>query len=159
MNPTLSPEALLLDLTEIPEEKLEVFARQKFRELCIDSNGRGMHQCHDGEAVVIWESRFEHAFFKPENWKDTSQKQVLDRSRIQRTAWIVPLIGGEFQNSECWLINERGRLKRMYTIRGTGYVVWLEFKYEGLWTFSTGYVANTGYIYKQTRGQKRIWKK
>ena len=153
------PDEHLLDITDIKEGDLEEFARAIFRELFIEANGRGEHLTHDNEVVVFWETRFDHAFYKPKDWRETSEKQVVDDKRVERMPWILPLIGGEIANSECWRVNSKGRVKRMYVLRAKGYVVWLESRGEGQWTFSTGYVANTGYIYNQTRGQKRIWKK
>lgn len=153
----LFPDDLLLDLSQIAEMDREEFSRQKYRELFIDAIGKGVHTCHDGEPVIFYESRFHHCCFTGRS-RDTSAKEILDLRRVERLPWILPLIGGDMVNSECWLIDEN-RLKRMYAIPGKGYIAWLEMNKDGEWFFSSAYVANTGYIYKQTRGHKRTWKK
>ncbi len=151
---------LLLDLSNIPENELENFARAKYREIYVTSGNRGVMNCHDGDEVIFWESRFDHAFYTPKNWRETSVKQVLDKRRIERMAWIRPLICGDVPNSACWIINEN-LVKRMYAVASKGYLVWLELKRDGSWQFSSAYayVADISYIYKQTRGQSQIWKK
>lgn len=155
----LLPDELLLNLSQIHEDDLEEFALQNYRKYLIDANGRGDHKCHDGEAVIIWETRAAHALYTPKNHKETFEKQKIDKRRVERLPWLLPLIAGEMPNSECWSITEHGRTKRLYVVRGKNYVVWLEPKDVGVWTFSTAYVANASNIYGQTRKQKRIWTK
>lgn len=154
----LNIDDLLVDLSEVPESDLEVFARNLYGELYINSGNYGLHKCHDGEDVKFWASRFDHAFFAPKNWHLTTQKQILDKRRVERMKWIGELICGNVPNSACWLV-EQSLIKRLYTIAPKGYMVWLELHREGFWTFSTSYTADTATVHRTTRGNKRIWKK
>src|SRR5258707_15231707 len=109
--PIILPDQLLLDLSQIHDDDLEEFALQKYRELFIDANGRGQHECHDGETVIFWETRCFHALHTPKEWRQTAEKQILDTSRLARLPWVLPLIKGDMPNSECWLIKCAGRNK------------------------------------------------
>jgi len=157
--PILSPDELLLDITDIHENDLEEFARQKYRELFIQSNGRGEHTLHDGEKVIFWETRFEHALYDAKEWQHSAVKDVLDKRRLERLAWVLPLLSGNMPTSECWMVTQGGRTKRFYVMPAKGFVVWLEPKSNGTWTFSTGYDVSPAYIYQRTRGGRRLWKK
>jgi hypothetical protein len=149
---------LLVDLSSVDESQLEDYARNLYRELYITSGKYGIHKCHDGQEVKFWDNRFDHAFFTPKNWHYTTEKQVLDKRRVERLRWIGALISGDVPNSACWLVTQN-LVKRLYTIAPKGYLVWLELHREGFWTFSTSYTADSGEIHRKTRGQKRIWKK
>lgn len=158
MTDMINLDELLIDLSKIPEENLEEFARNLYHELYITKGNQGILDCHDGEEVKFWDTRFDHAFFTPKNFHLTTEKQIIDKRRVERMKWIGALIKGEVPNSQCWLITE-GRTKRMYITAAKGFIVWLEPKSAGLWTFSTAYTADAAYIFRQTRGQKLIWKK
>lgn len=158
MTQPFSLDDLLIDLSDVPEDELEHFARNLYRETYITSGNYGLFKCHDGETVKFWDSRFDHAFYTPKNWQYTTEKQVLDKRRVERLKWIGALICGAAPNSACWLI-EQNLTKRLYTVVPKGYLVWLELHREGFWTFSTAYTTDAGYIHRTTRGQKRIWKK
>lgn len=134
MNDHFNLDNLLIDLSNVAEENLEEYARNLYREFYITSGNYGIHKCHDGEEVKFWNTRFDHAFFTPKNWQYTTNKQILDKRRIERLRWIGALICGDVPNSACWLVNQN-LIKRLYTIAPKGYLVWLELHREGFGRF------------------------
>ena len=150
-------DRLLVDLSNKDDLEIEELARKLYRDIYITSRGYGIHKTHDGEEVKFWESRFGHAFYKPKDWQTSGVKAVVDRPRIERLKWIGEVIKGTVPNSACWLLRQN-LTKRLYTVVPKGYVVWLEYTGENLWTFSSGYVTTPQQIHKYTRGEKLIWK-
>lgn len=148
---------LLLNFSDLTEQQIEYQSRKAYRETYITSGNFGLHKTHDGDNVKFWESRFEHAFYRPKNFHVSNVKAVLDKPRVERIMWIKEVIGGKIPNSACWLLKQN-LIKRLYTVVPKGYVVWLEYKGEREWTFSTAYVTTPQQIHKYTRGERLIWK-
>jgi hypothetical protein len=70
------------------------------------------------------------------------------------------MIAGNVADSECWHIpQEDGSTQRLYASFTKGYVVWLEPRDNGGWTFSTAYNVEREKIrvYVKIRGTKKIW--
>ncbi len=154
----LNLDNLLLDISSVSDVDLDDFARKNYFEMFVKSGACGTLKCHDNQDVLFWKNQFDHAFYTPKKWEETTIKQIVDKRRVQRMTWIQPLIKGEVPNSQCWHI-QQNLLKRMYCVASKGYMLWLEPNGEDCWRFSTAYTAETSYIYKQTRGGKMIWKK
>jgi hypothetical protein len=134
-----------LDLLEI-----EAFGVERYADLFLTSEVSGVHLLHDGQKVTFSVDRFDHAFY------ETPMKNVIDKSRVARIHWILPLIQGKVVNSQFWLVNVGGKRKRLYVCYGLNYVVWLERSGNApeSWIFSSAYVAERKYIREyQSNGQ------
>jgi hypothetical protein len=148
---------LLLDISGLNDQEIESRARKLYRELYITSGNFGVHKTHDGEDVTFWDSRFKHVTCTSKDFRFSDEKACLDKPRIERIAWVGEVISGKVPNSACWLLKQN-LVKRLYTVVPRGYVVWLEYKGEKKWMFSTAYVTTPQQIHKYTRGEKLIWK-
>lgn len=157
MTEKLNLNDLLIDISQVADENLEEFAQNLYRELYITDETFGLHQCHDGELVKFWDSRFKHAFFNTIDYRLSSEKKIVDKRRVERMKWIGALIGGNAIGSQCWLI-QKERRQRCYMINAKNFVVWLEPLDGGGWWFSTIYTPDTNQMYRYTRGNKLIWK-
>jgi hypothetical protein len=169
MNPALA--ALILDLSGLSDQEAEDVVFQRYIDLYLDRQTHtgwvGIRKTHDGEDVVFFEDRFEHAFCTT---KDRTSRQYakdrFQRSRGERVAWIGPIVAGEIEGSECWLIPPKGAgynphsrpPNRFYIVRQEGYIVWLEPRKNGGWKFSTAYVAGHD-IERYCREGRLLWKK
>lgn len=151
-------DSLLINLEGVRDDEAEALALKLYREHCGISGPYGVCATHDGHEVRFWESRFRHAFYSPTNYRLSSQKQILDKRRVARVRWIHEVIQGNFVNSDCWLVEQNGMLKRLYRAVPKGYVIWLEVYREDYLTFSTAYVATPNQLHGYTRGAKRLWK-
>lgn len=171
MNPILA--SLLLDLSSLSDAEAEELTYQEYIKLYTDrKTHRGMvgeRQTHDGEPVIFYEDRFEHAFFASAH-KTSRQyaKDEFQRDRASRVHWIGQIIQGNVVGTECWRIAPSHRyhsnLKipaRLYILREENYLVWLEPREKGRWWFSTAYVANRGkaYIRRITAQGSCFWRK
>lgn len=126
--------------------EIEEFGRKLYAELFLTSNFSGVQLSHDGEKVSFSVDRFDHAFY------ESPRKNLIDKSRVARIRWILPLITGKAKNSQCWLVKQDGIEKRLYVCYGLNYVVWLERQNnkEKSWVFSTAYIAERREIKKYT---------
>ncbi|MCX5656339.1 MAG: hypothetical protein NTY65_17010 [Planctomycetota bacterium] len=162
---------LFLDLSAFSDEEAEQVVFEKYAELYLDCETRtgwvGIRKTHDGQDVVFFEDRFVHAFYtSKEKTSRQYAKDRFERSRGERIAWIGPLVAGEIDGSECWLIppKDGGRHlddrppNRFYLLRQEGYVVWLEPRKNGGWKFSSAYVAGHNLERYCTEG-RLFWKK
>jgi hypothetical protein len=145
---------LLEGLFGLNNIEVEDFGRGLYTAQFLTNYVSGIHPTHDGQKVSFSLNRFDHAFF------ESPAKDLIDRSRVARIRWILPLIQGLAINSQCWLVNDDGVEKRLYICYGLNYVVWLElhYKQEGSWVFSTAYVAERDEIKKYTSKGKLIQK-
>jgi len=163
--------SLLVDLSGLSDEQADELVFEKYVELYLDRRAEprriGVRPAHDGTDVVFTESRYDHAFGAThETTTRPYAKDELDRSRGERVAWIGPVIAGEVEAAECWVIppkNGRRDVRnrppnRFYLVREERYVVWLEpsSKNPGLW-FSSAYVAGYGDVRRYCRAGRRIW--
>lgn len=151
---------LLLNSAELPndESDLETFGREQYSNLFLTNAICGFHLLHDGEQARFARGRFKHAFSKADEWQSSDKKTSLDKRRIARIEWILPIIKGQVSGTECWLVKEDGVEKRIYVSFGQGYVIWFESSGNEKWEFSTAYTANAARLREYTVGGKKIWK-
>jgi hypothetical protein len=120
------------------------------------------HHTHDGQRVVFFANRFDHAFFRCDDFiRSGGLKNEIDPYRVERIHWIAQLIGGELTDSECHRMPNRREGQpdsRLYILNSECYVVWLEPLREGGWRFSTAYKP-LAYQIKQYRKDslEKIW--
>lgn len=159
MEQYLDLNSLLTDLSNLTDPEVEETGYRLYGELFLDTEARGVRKTHDGEDVYFWEERFDHAFFAPANFHLTTEKQIVDKGRVARIKWILPLIGGEVPNSECWLVKNKNRPEqRLYVRFSQNYIVWLEPRDAGGWKFSTAYPSEGWRIRNYLKGAQRIWR-
>ena len=122
----------------------------------------GSHTTHDGQRVIFFSDRFDHAFFRCDDFIRTAGvKNEIDQYRVERIHWIAALINGELPDSECHRMPSKrdGKPdKRLYILNSECYVVWLEPLRHGGWKFSSAYKPR-GHQIKQYRKEslERIW--
>lgn len=134
---------LEISLFELDDIQIEDLGEKLYKDLFLDTEFSGVQYTHDNQPVSFSKDRFRHAFYLSPN------KNEIDKRRVARIKWILPLIEGKVLNSECWLINDGGIKKRLYVCFGLNYLVWLEPQgNKDRWIFSTAYVAER----KQIRG-------
>ncbi len=167
MDPRLA--SLLLNLDDLSDEEAEQFVFEKYVELYLDRGeapGRiGVRKAHDGADVKFGESRFEHAFCTHSETSRQYRKDEFVRTRGARVAWIGPVVAGEVEGIECWLIppkngkrDVRNRPRnRLYVVRSEAYVVWLEPTRDGGWWFSTAYVTSFQRLRSYCCGGMLLW--
>lgn len=156
MTNTLNLDDLLIDISVIPLEELEIYARKLYADLFLTGEPVGTHLLHDENQVNFKRGRFKHAFSKADNWQVSKEKTGLDARRIARIQWILPVIQGKVSGSECWLISEDFKKKRLYVCYKEGYIVWLESTNKGRWDFSTAYTINPREVRKYIKNAERI---
>lgn len=154
-------ESLLLDVQGLSGRELEKFARENYERLYINSGHCGIHKTHDGEDVVFWRDRFEHTFWTSSNrGRNPYAKDKLATDRIERMAWIGPLIAGNVPGSGCWEVAGEGRRippNRLYVAGEQSFIVWLEPRMKGGWKFSTAYCPPVQEIRRYCHGGRKIW--
>ncbi len=164
--------SLLIDLSAMSDEEADQFVFEKYIELYLDrgqeSRRIGVRPAHDDTDVVFTESRYDHAFgTSREKTSRPYAKDKFDRLRGERVAWIGPVIAGEIEDSECWVIppkderrDKKGRIlnQRLYLVRPERYVVWLEpsSRRDGWW-FSTAYLAGFGDVRRFCQTGRQAW--
>jgi hypothetical protein len=164
--------SLLIDLSAMLEEEADQFVFEKYAELYLDQGPEqrriGVRNAHDGQEVLFTESRYDHAFgTSREKTSRQYAKDKFDRLRGERVAWIGPVVAGQIDGTECWVMppedgsrDERGRTlnQRMYLVRPEGYVVWLQpSSRRNGWWFSTAYVAGFGDVRRYCRTGRQVW--
>ena len=161
--------SLLIDLSETSDEEANRLVFEKYVELYLDATTAscrvGVRETHDGEPVVFFEDRFDHAFFT--SGQKTSRpyaKDRFDRRRGERVAWIGLVIAGAVEGTECYLLPPKGgarlpgqRENRVYIVYAEAYVVWLTSRVDGRWRFSTAYVAGYSDMRRYRREGRRLW--
>jgi hypothetical protein len=170
VNPALA--SLLLDLSNLCDEEAEAKTYQEYIRLYTDRKTRkgmvGTRKTHDGEDVVFYEERFEHAFF--ESAYKTSRKYnkgKFARNRAARIRWIGEIISGNIEGCECYHIPDFNRrdgsgrimVKRLYVLWEEKYLIWLEPRKTGGWWFSSAYIESRSRSYVRRnitiRGQRK----
>jgi hypothetical protein len=153
--------SLLISTNGLSVDDIEKMARDLYKDLYLFPNKKhGIMQAHDNEDVYFAENRFEHAFYstkdKPQAFSILKDKLALDR--IERIKWIRELVAGKVPNSECWEIDQPSRpIARLYIAWSVNYIVWLEDRSGRGFQFSTAYPAQSPYIRKLCKGNKKIW--
>jgi hypothetical protein len=164
--------SLLLDFTGLSDEEAEKVVYQEYLDLYMDRVTHkgmvGVRKTHDGEPVMFYEDRFEHAF-RTSAHKTFRQchKGKFDRYRGGRVRWIAQIIQGNIGRTECWWIPDPDRrdssgriiVKRLYVVWHQNYIIWLEPLQTGGWKFSSAYWAGKQYIRKITKRGTCFWRK
>ncbi len=109
--------------------------------------GTGIHACHDGAEMRVYEDRIEHLITSSsDRSRNPFCHDQLDLRRIQRLRWIVPLISGQVPTSSCWEVADGKRTKRLYMFspsRAQPYVVWLDpLRQDKTWKLSSAYLLD-----------------
>lgn len=155
-------DELLVDLKGLRDDEVEAKGKELYEELYINKGNLGVHNCHDGEEVVFWKDRYEHAFYSSDSHiSNRFKKDKIARDRIERIHWIGKVIVGELPDTECWLVNGKFNRSivyhRLYILWPKRYVVWLE-KAKGCWKFSSAYVTSSQNIRRYCKtGSRKIW--
>jgi hypothetical protein len=145
-------EDSLVILTGLPDEKVERIGRKLYSELFLTNSRNGIHLTHDGDRVYFWERQFNHSFFI------SPAKELIDRSRIARMRWVLPLIQGKVPDSECRrVIHGFKPDNRLYVWLPKNFVVWLEPRDAGGWKFYTLYTVTRNQLRGYQRQGKQIW--
>lgn len=142
---------LLLDVSNMSNAEIEAAGRAYYSERFLDNARNGQRETHDGEVLYFWESRFNHSCFKV----------GIEKARIERLPWILPIIEGSIPDAECWRVSNavQGRPdNRVYMVLGSfNFVVWLEARQSGGWTYSTHYPSDIRTIRGYQRRGSKIW--
>src|SRR5688572_17805029 len=86
---------LKLDLSGLSDVEIEALGHEYYCERFLDNARNGVRETHDGDELYFWERRFKHAcFIRPE-------ELLIDKARVARLPWIMPLIEGKIADSEC----------------------------------------------------------
>lgn len=166
MSEPVDPEALRLDLIGKTDAEASKLGEARYSELYLGCGRTGSLQAHDGETVIFYKDRYHHAFHtSPDRSRHAYSKAKVARDRIERLAWIGPLIEGRFSNYECWevplKIPEEGFRcfpgKRLYVSWSLGYVVWLEPLRKGGFKLSSCYCVPSGEIARYIKGGRKKW--
>ena len=158
MNPKLA--SLLLDLENLSEEEAEEKTYKEYIKLYTDHETHkgmvGVRKSHDGDDVLFYEWRFDHAFFESA-YKTSRQynKGKFSQQRASRIRWIGEIIAGNIEGCECYEIPDFNRrdatgrimIKRLYMLMEERYLVWLEPHQKGGWWFSSAYIETKGRNY------------
>ena len=155
--------ALLLNLSGLTDLDVEALGRVEYGRLYACGGGRSSLKAYDGVEVVFFEDRFDHAFFTTtDRYRKPEAKDLIARDRVERIAWIGPILRGEVANTQCWesipLPVTDPRKKRLCIASSDLYVVWLEPLRSGSWKFSTAYVARAAQATEYKRGRRCVWK-
>jgi hypothetical protein len=137
---------LLLDLDDLSDSEVAELGRKEYSDLFLTMAKRGIHDLHDGEKVVFFAERYDHAFFI------SPTKVNIERGRVARIRWILPLMQGKVPNSQCWLKPKLRGDQRFYVCNGLRYIVWLEPRTVGGWRFSSAYNAEQDEIEYYKKG-------
>lgn len=152
-------ESLKVDLSGLSDEEaeqrgLDLFLSEFFEE----GTFRGEFGLHDGQKVVVFQDRYEHAF---KTSKDRSRrpyaKDEIARNRIERVRWIKPALQGKISGTECWLVPDRRKKQRLYIIVDEQYLIWLEERKDGGWKFSSAYCVMRQDIQRYRSSGVKIW--
>lgn len=150
------------DLSGLSREDAIAHTREIYESVYLNGKNANDLPCHDGEKVIFYRDRFEHAFFTGgSTWGPAGDKSRLCPDRASKIRWIATVITCGVDRSECWLIeNDRhGRPpKRLYICRPKSYVIWLEpTKHERTWKFSSAFSMTPEKIRDRCRMGRKIW--
>lgn len=156
-------ESLKVNLDDFSEEEAGREGLRLFRqELFPDGNFRSTLRLHDGQEVVFFEDRYEHAFkTSPDRIRHPYSKSEVAIDRVERVKWIKPVLQGQVAGTKCWMASDpvRRQRKRLYVVVNEQYVIWLEERRDGGWKFSSAYCAGKQDIQRYTQGAIKIWEK
>lgn len=152
---------ILEDLSDLSTEDAIEHTSQIYDSEYLAGQNSNALSCHDGDKVIFYRDRFEHAFYtKSSSWGPDGDKSKFCRDRGSKIKWIASVLKCRTKRTECWLVeNERhGRPdKRLYISWPKGYVVWLEpTRHECTWKFSTAYSMTSQKIRERCKMGRRI---
>lgn len=159
---------LLWPVDGLSNEELERTARALYTRHCTVRAKHGAVTTHDGERVYLFadEDTFVHAFFTAgERHRRGWAKDVVDPRRVERIRWIVPVISGLVDGTQCYRVMDYASYgkpapeKRLYIVRKEQYVVWLIRRNDGGFRFRTAYVAGNADIDRYVHRQRKIWER
>lgn len=162
LHPILSP------VDGLSDEELEREARRLYGRYCVEPAKRGEVVTHDGSRVLMYpdDRDFTHAFFTAAtNYRRGWAKDVIDPLRVERARWIVPVIGGRVDGTQCYRVLDYAAHrtpateKRLYVVRDEAYVIWLIRRKLGDFRFKTAYVATLVDIERYIYRQRKIWER
>ena len=148
----------LTDPEDIFEYGMQVYTENFLNQ----SKNRGLMKSHDGEDVVFYADRYDHAFrTSPDRARRAYDKSRVAVDRIERIMWIQTLIGMAGPNITCKEKSPPPRWKRAYYCYDNNYVVWLEpMRIEDGrpigWKFSSAYPLPVTEFKRTTHGFKTI---
>lgn len=162
---TLDPadlHALLLDLAGLSPAEIERLGRETYAAHYLLEGRPRRLPTHDGQDVIFYPDRFEHAFFtSSDRASHPERKDRIALERIERILWIKEVIAGNVAGSACWEVSEqrggRGE-RREYAILSECYVVWLVARGDGGYRFETAYPAMHQDLSRYARQGRRIWR-
>jgi hypothetical protein len=147
----VNPTALLWDISSLDDTAAKAEGERLYRMTFIRPRANcGDLVAHDGVVVRFFADRFHHAFHSSSNRaRHAYAKDKVARERLERMAWIRPILEGKMSQIECWevplKVPEEGIRcfpgKRLYASWNLGYVIWLEPLRAGGFKFSTAYPA------------------
>lgn len=164
--------SLLLDFAKLSDEEAEATAYEEYLAFYMDRETpkgmKGVRKTHDGEEVLFFEDRFDHAFFTSA-YKTSRQyhKGKFVRYRGMRVRWIGEIVRGNIDGSECWWIPDPDRrdsagqiiVRRLYVLWHENYIIWVDPLETGKWKFSSAYWASKQYIRQITSRGTCFWRK
>lgn len=155
--------ALMLDLTGLTDQEAEERGRAEYRRLYARGDGCCTLTAYDGLEVMFFEDRFDHAFFTTsDRYRKADAKDILARDRVERIAWIGPILRGEVAHTQCWesapTFGRDPRRNRLCIASSELYTIWLEPLKSGAWKFSTAYVVLGCQASEYKRGRRCVWK-
>ena len=153
----------LLEVDGVVTEELEAFGRKSWTALYLNGERPGILTSHDGQEVLFWADKFDHAFFTTSSRVRQFAKDALSVERLRRMPWIGPLLRGEVDDMECFEVpSPEGRLRppnRLYISWDGLYGCFLEPRQKGGWKFVTAYTASADYWRQRCRQGRRVPKK
>jgi hypothetical protein len=159
---------LLWPVDGLSDNQLERVARMLYTGHCVEPAKQGRVTTHDGLRVVMYpdDADFVHAFFTAgEKHRRGWAKDVIDPHRVARARWIVPVISGLVDGTQCFRVvdyaahTKPAPEKRLYVIRDERYIVWLIRRKVGDFRFKTAYVTGPGDIKRYIHRQRMIWER
>lgn len=153
--------ALLEDVSGLSSDALFEKGRSLYRELYLKKGRVGEATTHDGQVLLFYEDRYEHAFqTTSDRICAPERKDTVDAKRIARIRWILPIISGLVAETACFEVpSPAGRSRppnRLYVLEPELYVLWLEPRTSGGWKFSTAYPTIRERIERYKRGGRTV---
>ncbi len=157
-------EAMKVDVSGKNEAELIQLGLHLYDEECVAASVEGKTFTHDGIKIYIYPRQFDHAFYDARIPSERGiRKDCIDSGRIERVRWIIPIVAGQVENTECWEITDRHAYKkpppvqRLYVYKSDLYLIWLRTRKDGAFYFSSAYSPGWKYFQEQIVRQRKIW--
>jgi hypothetical protein len=142
---------LILDLSDRSDAEIEAIGRKYYADSMLDVANKGIRQTHDDQELHFWKHRFDHSCFI------SPAKILVDKGRVARLPWILPIVAGNIADTECRAKQNIGRSdNRAYICIPENFVIWLEPRDEGGWRYSSHYPADRNEIRLIQRNSRKI---